>query len=591
MKKKAKKISPALGATPQVESADISGNPQQVGPAVDGRTTGRENLQPSSVSGNSKGKRSTNESEGSAAVSANNTAAPGLGRSLALPEPRPTEPLIKFRPYQQPVFADRTSGILLLHWSRQIGKSYTLASWAVDRLLTRPGRLVTVLSNSRDNGAEFVQKCAEICLKLGLAEAAHAAGAPGFETEDMSTDLFYENMRMEVRITVGGKAGRIKVLAANPRTARGFSGDLILDEFAFHEDSNAIWEAAEPILSSSPDFLCRIASTGNGTHNMFYRMSAGDGLNDGRPFVSPAGFKVCRVTRSEAWKQGVKVYDPNTRKPITPVEARAKSLDKRAYDQNYECKFNAENMCLLTHELISAAESDAITIDDQKWSAQTLERLTKLSTPIVAGQDIGRNRDLSVVVLLSRVGLQLRVVGMLRMSGMSLPDQQDQVNRICRFQQFRGYCGDMTGLGLGLVEYLQRKWGDYRIKGVNFSTTEPITDAMRSDGDRRETAKVTEIMATRLLEVFNDRSIQDLPMDQELRDDLRKPEKITSPGGKVSIAAVRDEAGHADHFWGLALAIRAAQEPGGVLESVEGIRTGRVSGRRPTFKPRIWRAA
>ena len=29
-----------------------------------------------------------------------------------------------------------------------------------------PGRLVTVLSNSRDNGAEFVRKCAEVCRKM-----------------------------------------------------------------------------------------------------------------------------------------------------------------------------------------------------------------------------------------------------------------------------------------------------------------------------------------------------------------------------------------------------------------------------------------
>ena len=52
---------------------------------------------------------------------------------------------------------------------------------------------------------------------------------------------------MEVRVSEEGKTGRIKVLAANPRTARGFSGDLILDEFAFHEDSQAIWEAAERV--------------------------------------------------------------------------------------------------------------------------------------------------------------------------------------------------------------------------------------------------------------------------------------------------------------------------------------------------------
>ena len=100
-------------------------------------------------------------------------------------------------------------------------------------------------------------------------------------------------MRFEVTITVQGRKGRIKVLAANPRTARGFSGDLIMDEFAFHEDSQAIWEAAEPILSSNPDFLCRIASTGNGTRNMFYRMAT-EGV-----------FKLSRVRRTDAYKMGV----------------------------------------------------------------------------------------------------------------------------------------------------------------------------------------------------------------------------------------------------------------------------------------------
>ncbi|WP_196301270.1 hypothetical protein, partial [Streptococcus pneumoniae] len=76
--------------------------------------------------------------------------------------------------YQAPIFEDRSTGVLVLHWSRQIGKSFTLGAWAVDRLLTRPGRLVTVLSNSRDNGAEFVAKCAEICHTLGCVFEAEA---------------------------------------------------------------------------------------------------------------------------------------------------------------------------------------------------------------------------------------------------------------------------------------------------------------------------------------------------------------------------------------------------------------------------------
>src|SRR4051812_37877067 len=77
--------------------------------------------------------------------------------------------LLNFRPYQRRAFENKTAGIQILLWGRQTGKSYTLAAWAVDRLLTRPGRLVTVLSNSKVNGIEFNRRCAEVCEKLGQA--------------------------------------------------------------------------------------------------------------------------------------------------------------------------------------------------------------------------------------------------------------------------------------------------------------------------------------------------------------------------------------------------------------------------------------
>lgn len=474
--------------------------------------------------------------------------------------------MVRFRPYQRPVFLDRESGILILHWSRQIGKSFTLASWAVDRLLTRPGRLVTVLSNSRDNGAEFVAKCAEVCNLLGLAKAkAEEFQAEGdanvFIQEDLSPDLTYENMRMEVRITVRGpdgtlKTGRIKVLAANPRTARGFSGDLILDEFAFHEDSQAIWEAAEPILSSNPDFLCRIASTGNGKHNMFYRMASGPGPFDGTVFQSTSGFRVTRVSRSEAHKQGVKVYDPNTRKPITPDEAEAKALDKRAYRQNYECVFADENMALLTTGLISAAERSLITIDQQEWTPASLARMFRAEGRLEIGADFGRKRDRTSVPVVERLGQLRRVIAWLRMDGMRLPEQRRQIEMACRMPRFHRFEGDATGLGLGVVEELQEVFGDALIGGVNFSSTEPVSDRLVAEGTKRVTARVTEIMATDLLAEFESKSIE-IPADQDLRDSLRKPEKVVSPGGRVSIAAERDGGDHADDFWGLALAVRA----------------------------------
>jgi phage FluMu gp28-like protein len=310
---------------------------------------------------------------------------------------------------------------------------------------------------------------------------------------------------------------------------------------------------------------------------MFYRMANGLGPNDGTFFTNPNGFIVSRVTRTAAHGMGVKIFDlKDRREAITPEQARAAALDKYAYDQNYECAFADENATLLTYELISAAQSDVVTIDSQEWSQESLARMKNATGPLEVGNDIGRNRDLSMVTVIERQGQLRRVVAMLKMENTRLPDQQRQLALVCRMGNFSAYCGDMTGLGLGLVEYLQEEFGQYRIRGVNFSATEPTSDRIQLEGRTRETARVTEIMAVNLLACFEERSLKDLPNDPLLTDDLRKPEKMTSPGGRVSIAATRDEAGHADGFWSLALAVRAGEKSHGpsVLEIIRRPRRG-----------------
>lgn len=446
------------------------------------------------------------------------------------------KPIIQFREYQKPVFLDNETGVLVLHWSRQIGKSFTLAAWAVDRLLTRPGRLVTVLSNSKDNGAEFALKCCEVLRLLGVAKEA-----VGLSMTDDAVD--YQDMHHEVKVTVKGRTGRIKVLAANPRTARGFSGDLILDEFAFHEDSAAIWEAAEPILSSNPDFLCRVASTGNGTANMFYRMAT-EGF-----------FKVSKVRRSDAWRMGVKIYDSRTRKPITPDEARAQALDKAAYDQNYECAFASESGSLLTWDMISAASLGEERVFEGELPGWVLDELPQ-DAEVVGGMDVACTRDFSVLPLFVREGSFLRGLATLRIKGARLPAQKAVLRPILRDGRVKRVCIDSSGLGLGLVQDMEDEFPG-KVEGVNFATTEPISQRLAAEGRKAPTARVTEIMATDLAGAHDDHRIT-YYCDATMRDDLRKPAKVTSPNGRVSIAAESTSTGHADHFWGLALGWRAA---------------------------------
>ena len=52
---------------------------------------------------------------------------------------------------------------------------------------------------------------------------------------------------------------RIIALPANPDTARGYSGDVFLDEFALHRDSRAIWAAM--MTRATRGYKVRVAST------------------------------------------------------------------------------------------------------------------------------------------------------------------------------------------------------------------------------------------------------------------------------------------------------------------------------------------
>jgi len=470
-----------------------------------------------------------------------------------------SEPIIKFREYQRPVFDDNETGILVLHWSRQIGKSFTLAAWAVDRLMTRPGRLVTVLSNSKDNGHEFALKCSEVCNKI---DEAKQKVIQEHKLKDLSTSIEYKDMRFEITVKVKGKVGRIKVLAANPRTARGFSGDLILDEFAFHEDSAAIWDAAEPILSSNPDFLCRVASTGNGTGNMFYRMAT-EGL-----------FKLSRVRRSDAWKMGVKIYDAKTRKPITPDEARAQALDKASYDQNYECAFASETGALLTWELINRATDNTAPIFDVDENgtdetvgtvgtaiAEILDKADADGLIVYGGGDVACTHDYAVYPFAAIVGSCLRTLFILRVHGTRIPQQRKMLEPIVAHRAVVRIALDSSGIGLGLSQELEDEFRG-KVMGVNFAASEAISERLSLDGHKKDTAPVKELMATDLCAWHEDARIT-YPCDAIMREDLRKPMRIRTKTGRVSIAAERDANGHADHFWGLALLVRAATHGGG----------------------------
>jgi len=275
---------------------------------------------------------------------------------------------------------------------------------------------------------------------------------------------------------------------------------------------------------------------------------------------SHCGYRLSRVPRTLAHSLGVPIYDSAMRVELAPAAARAAALDARAYDQNYECAFADESLTLLSEELITAAEQEGVgVIGEQNWPAAALAWLRRARGRLYAGFDVARSGDLSVICVLEQWEEIFHLRGLLRMRDLSLPEQQRRLGEICRLPKFERAAIDMTGLGLGLVEFAQKEFNARKIQGVNFASTVPVGRAARADGGKRETVRVTEAMAMELLRAYEHRRIRH-PAERQLHEDFRKPEKITSPGGRVSIAATRDEAGHADHFWSLALALKAAAD-------------------------------
>jgi phage FluMu gp28-like protein len=490
--------------------------------------------------------------------------------------------------------------MLILEWSRQIGKSHTLANWAIDRVISQLGKpenrswLVVVISNSKSNGAEFGVKVGEAAeaFRQAVQSVQKEHGITEDEMKEFGIELEDCQFKLSLRMKIDGveKVGRIIVLSSSPRTARGFSGDLILDEFAHHMEARALWAAAEPFISSRPEFLIRVASTHSTTGSLFYK------------WVASKKFPVSSVTRTQAWLMSrhdssapLIISSLISGDEITPEQAREEADDQRNYDCNYENNPHTDSGALLSLELINRAQVPMNWKPDaQEWSESTLERLRKIDGPLYAGLDVGRKKDLSVLSVIHLTpDRRRRLVAMLVMKGMPhIPHQSTQIIRFLDSTRWvKRLMVDATGEGIGLTQYLEHVKGS-RVQGIHFASYVRIVIGIGAGGKKIEqSVPVTEQMGNDILTTFRD-GIIDIPAgDIELENSLHLPEKVVSQDGtRVMIASskTKDEEGyteHADRFWSIALCehgIRHGKGGAFTAEDVRGVAAGAV-----TFRPNV----
>ena len=382
-------------------------------------------------------------------------------------------------------------------WSRQTGKSFATACEAVTDCAAQPkgsSDLWVVLSAGERQALEWMEKAKK------WSEAVKTAIDSYDEIRDSANALM---SRAEIRYANGA---RIVAIPANPDTARGYSANLVLDEFAIHEKPFEIWAAIYPSITNplTGEKKLRIVSTPKGRGNKFADL-----------WEHNANYSKHKVTIEDAVRMGL---------PIDLEELKAGVDDPDIWAQEYMCEFIDNTSVLLPYDMIGKCESESIKDDG--------------TSPLYVGMDIGRSKDLSVIVTAAKMGDVLVVVDVAELRKMPFNDQLDVLLEKCRDRRVQHVAIDSTGIGAMLAEEAARKGGS-KFEGVNFNvaTKGEMYGAMR----RR----------------FEERSIR-IPVSRDFREDLHAVQRVVSTGGNVTYSAPRNADGHSDRAAALALCVKAA---------------------------------
>ena len=383
-------------------------------------------------------------------------------------------------------------------WSRQTGKSFSTSCEAAEDSAAQPknsSNLWVCLSAGERQALEWMEKAKKWAEALKITVDSYE------EIRDSANALM---SRSEIRFANGA---RIIAIPANPDTARGYSGNLVLDEFAIHEKPAEIWAAIYPSITNPLTGVkkLRIVSTPKGRGNKFADL-----------WEHNEKYSKHKVTIEDAVRMGL---------PVDLDELKAGVDDPDIWAQEYMCEFIDNTSVLLPYELIGKCESDHISDDGV--------------SPLFIGMDIGRQKDLSVIVTAAKLGDVLSIVSVDTLRKMPFADQLDILLAKGRERRVQRVCIDSTGIGAMLAEEAARKGGG-KFEGVQFN--------VQTKGE----------MYALMRRKFEERSVR-IPVDRELREDLHAVQRVVSTGGNVTYSAPRNADGHSDRAAALALCCRAAE--------------------------------
>lgn len=433
-------------------------------------------------------------------------------------------PLDLLLPFQR-AWVDDDARFKVWNASRQIGKSFTSACEAVRDCELHPGTLWVVLSAGERQSLEWMEKAKQWVKAFAMAMT--------YQEEREHPEALIKSA--EIRFANGS---RIIALPANPNTARGYSGNLILDEFAIHKDSVEIWRALYPTITNplKRQLKVRVMSTPKGEGNMFHQLWIKEGWS----------------------KHKTSIYDAIAGGlNLNAEELRAQCGDEDTWRQEFCCEFIDSSRTAFSYEMLAACETEDASL---VWPAGYTA-----TGPLYTGIDVGSIHDPTVCVTFERIGTRLHLRERLVIQGVELSQQDNLLDIAIRRAARVGI--DASGIGLDLAQRLRRKHGGKVIAQV---TTAPW---------KRQAF-------ARLQHRFNDRGIA-IPSSRELREDFHAYE-VSGAGEQARYRAPRTEDGHSDTASATAHAFDVAESGTTAHFTAESLTQTLIqpAPRRPLFLPR-----
>lgn len=397
---------------------------------------------------------------------------------------------MKFTKYQQQIINDESMRIIILK-ARQIGATTAMAYKCVRDCIFK-GRNQIIVSQTQKQ-SNIISNMIEKYLPK-IIDYTNSKG--------LNITVKYYN-KGEIVLSNGNY---IVFLPCNPNSVRGYAGDVWIDEFAFHQDDEAMFEALSPITTRGYKMI--ITSTPLGMNNMFYKL-----YSDEEKYPD---YKRYKINIYDAKENGLEV-------DIDYI-IRINTVD--TFNQEYMCEWIDESTAYFTRDLIL------------KRCVKDYD-INKISGDYIIGLDIGRVNDPTAIITLCKMEDKYYIKEINTLNNKSFDEQFNFItNTIIKYNPIKIY-GDKTGVGMQLIEDLEK--ADTRVEGIMFSNTLK-NDLYTNMKKNMEQGKLI------------------IPNDENLIRQLHAVRLKVTQYNNTKFETKRDKSGHGDIVTALGLALLSAKE-------------------------------